>query len=191
MEQWKPIKGYEGCYEVSDLGNVRSVDRTVHTNIRFNKARIVRGRLLKLNLKNNGYYTVDLCKDGKISSQTVHRLVAKAFLPNPDSLKVVNHINGIKTDNNVSNLEWVSYKTNHWHAREHGLLTDIGQHNNKLIECVETGELFESSVRAAEWLMKTKPSNIKTKDVKVVAKNIRGASTGRTPKAYGYHWKDK
>ena len=190
MEQWKSIIGYEGFYEVSNAGNVRSVERNVATNIRFNTKRTLKARVLKCNLKQNGYYTVDLCKYGKIKSESVHRLVAEAFIPNPDCCKVVNHINGVKTDNRVENLEWVTYKENHWHAREHGLLTDIGQHNNKRVMCVEIGAEFENSISAAEWLIACKNPRISVPNVKGIAKNIRGAATGRTPMAYGYHWKD-
>ena len=190
MEFWKSVIGYEGMYEVSNTGNVRSVDRQVSTNIKFNTSRIIKGKTLNMNLKHTGYYSVDLCKNGKVKTESVHRLVAIAFIPNPNSSKVVNHINGIKTDNRVENLEWVSYKDNHWHARENNLLVNIGQHNNKLLLCIETNKVFENSVRAAEWLLSSQNPNIRTTNPNVIAKNIRGAVTGCTPKAYGYHWKD-
>lgn len=189
MEQWKPVVGYEGLYEVSDSGEVRGLDREVDTNIRFNNKRIVKGKILKKRIGTKGYYSVDLCKEGKVIRTNIHRIVAEAFIPNPDNLKVVNHINGDKQDNKVSNLEWVSYKENHWHARKTGLLTEIGQHNNKRIKCVETGDIFPNSVKAAEWLIENEGSKTTAKKSTVVG-NIRGAATGRTPKAYGYHWED-
>lgn len=188
MEIWRPIIGYEGLYEVSNFGNVRSIDHSANTNIRFNSKRIIRGRVLKLNLKNNGYYNVDLCREGKISSKSVHRLVAEAFLPNPDCLRVVNHIDGCKTNNHVSNLEWVTYRENHWHAREHSLLENIGQHNNIPVRCVETGANFKSCIEAAQWLMDSHDPHIKSYNRPVIARNIRSCTKGRTPKAYGYHW---
>lgn len=190
MELWKSVIGYEGMYEVSNTGNVRSVDRRVSTNIKFNTSRVIKGKPLDMNLKHTGYYSVDLCKNGKVKTESVHRLVAIAFIPNPNNSKVVNHINGIKTDNRVENLEWVSYKDNHWHARKNNLLVNIGQHNSKRLLCIETNTVFENSVRAAEWLLSSQNSNIRTTNPNVIAKNIRGAVTGRTPKAYGYHWKD-
>lgn len=191
MELWKPVVGYEGRYEVSDEGNVRSLDRIVRTGIKHNETRIWRGRQLKRSLKHTGYYSVDLCKDGKIRSESVHRLVAEAFIPNPEHKKVVNHINGNKADDRVENLEWVSYKENHWHARKTGLLTEIGQHNNKPVRCAETGQEFASCVLAAEWLLSINCPRIRSsKDVRVIARNVRRAARGGTPKAYGYHWEN-
>lgn len=190
MERWKSVVGYIGLYEVSDRGNVRSVEREINTAIRHNTRRMCNGKMLKRNLGTKGYYKVDLCKDGKVNTVNVHRLVAEAFIPNPNNLRVVNHINGIKTDNAVENLEWVSYQENHWHARESGLLTQIGQQNNKSICCVETGNVFENSVRAAEWLIDTKNPHIRKPNIKPIARCIRAASSGKVPRAYGYHWKD-
>ena len=190
MEIWKAVKGYENYYEVSNLGNVRSVDRSVRTTIKYNDTRVLKSRALKLHLKHNGYYMVDLSKEGEIHSKSVHRLVAEAFIPNPNNLKVVNHIDGVKTNNNVENLEWVTYQENHWHARNTGLLNNIGQHNNKTVYCVDTQMTFKNSAEAAKWLIESKNQSIKVPNIKTISKNIRGAVTGRTPRAYGYEWKD-
>ena len=189
MEQWKPVVGYEGLYEVSDVGEVRGLDREVNTNIRLNKKRIIKGKVLKKRVGTKGYYAVDLCKDGKVTRTNIHRIVAEAFIPNPKNLRVVNHINGDKQDNRISNLEWVSYKENHWHARNTGLLKEIGQHNNKSIKCVESEMIFPNRVKAAEWLMENKKSKTSAKK-NTVAGNIRRAVKGVTPKAYGYHWEE-
>lgn len=96
---WKEISGYEGIYEVSDTGLVRS--------LKFDKAKILKPQ-------NNGwgYLHVRLCKNGKAKITKIHRLVAEAFLPNPLSLETVNHIDEDKTNNNVSNLEWMSRTDN-------------------------------------------------------------------------------
>lgn len=190
MENWKPVVGYEGLYEVSDCGNVRGLDRPVNTNIRFNNSRIVKGKLIKSNLNNKGYYTVCLCKDGVVNKIPIHRIVATAFIPNPNNERVVNHISGIKTDNRVENLEWVSYRENHWHARTHGLLTEIGQHNNVAVRCVENGKEFASCARAAEWLIESRNPRIKSYNKSVIGRNVRECTRGRTPKAYGYHWEE-
>lgn len=96
MEEWKPVKGYEGLYEVSNLGRVKSLNYR-----RTGKERILKGR------KNNwGYLQVILYKDDKRKNYKIHRLVAQAFLPNPDNLPEVNHKDEDKTNNCVDNLEY-------------------------------------------------------------------------------------
>lgn len=85
-----------GLYQVSNLGRIQNS----------------RGRILKFDYSNKGYACVHLCKDGKSKKFRVHRLVAQAFIPNPDALPEVNHINFDKSDNNVSNLEWCDRKYN-------------------------------------------------------------------------------
>lgn len=103
-EIWRPVKGYETYYEVSNFGNVRSVDRVV---IRFNGRKcLCKGRILKPKKNNNEYLTCYLWKNSKYKFFTVHRLVAEAFLPNPDNLPQVNHKDENKANNCVDNLEW-------------------------------------------------------------------------------------
>lgn len=109
-EIWRPIVGYEGLYEVSDCGNVRSVDREIK-----NKGGLtihLKGKIIVQKVHKCGYTQVALCKDGKCKFKLVHRLVAEAFIPNPDNLPQVNHINETKTCNRLDNLEWVSAKDN-------------------------------------------------------------------------------
>lgn len=96
MERWKKIDGYDN-YSVSDMGRVRN-DRT--------------GRILKPGNLKQGYTQVHLSKNGKITNHLIHRLVALTFIPNPDNLPQVNHINEDKTDNHVNNLEWCTQQYN-------------------------------------------------------------------------------
>lgn len=104
-ETWRPVVGYEGLYEVSDLGNVRSLN--------YNGTGIIKN--LKPQLLPSGYLQVSLYKKGRPKSAAVHRLVAKAFIENPSYLPVVNHKDENKTNNEACNLEWctVKYNTNY------------------------------------------------------------------------------
>lgn len=107
MAEWRDIKGFEGLYQCSDEGEVRCVERINCRGYNMN------GKILKVCLnRHNGYLRVGLHKNGKQYSYLVHRLIAETFLPNDDPTKEVNHINECKTDNRVSNLEWVSHTVN-------------------------------------------------------------------------------
>lgn len=118
MEVWIDIKGFEGLYQVSNLGNVRSVDRIVRQS---NCTRVMKGKLLSPAISGGHYYTVVLSNKDNRKSYTVHRLVAENFIKNDDKSNVVNHIDGNKLNNNVSNLEFITHKENMKHAIELGL----------------------------------------------------------------------
>lgn len=117
----KPIKGYEGYYEVDPFGRVYSVDRivSVEDNGRsYNKP--LKGKQMKQSLHTKGYKTVSLTKDGKTKTCYVHRIVAEAFIDNPDNLPFINHKDEDKTNNFVDNLEWCTnqYNLNYGTARK-------------------------------------------------------------------------
>lgn len=105
-EKWKDIEGYEGIYQVSNLGNVRSL------YFKNNKYKIDRIKERSKTLDKKGYLRVILCKDGKIKNFQVHRLVAQAFIPNPNNYNEVNHKDENPSNNRVDNLEWCTHKYN-------------------------------------------------------------------------------
>lgn len=118
MENWKDIEGYEGYYQVSDLGRVKSVERLVNHSV--GHLRIVTEKILKEAVNVKGYHIVAFQKNG-LKTFIVHRLVAIAFIPNTENKTQVNHINGVKDDNRVENLEWVTAKENVIHAYKNEL----------------------------------------------------------------------
>lgn len=111
-EIWKPIANYEGIYEISNLGNIRSLDRVIYSN-RWDKNQFIKGKNLKPFLAANGYLRIELTdRDGDRKKFPVHRLVASTFIPNPNNYPQINHKDEDKTNNSISNLEWCTAKYN-------------------------------------------------------------------------------
>lgn len=121
IEEWRrvTIPEFSEYYEVSDLGRVRSLDRVCYGL----KARTVDGKVLRPSTNKFGYRNINLFRDGKSKSIHVHRLVGLAFIPNPSRFPVVNHLDGIKSNNVVANLEWTTDRMNRQHAIDIGRIT--------------------------------------------------------------------
>ena len=134
METWKNIKGYEGLYQISNKGRVKSL---------YNKNN-KKEKILKPGERNE-YLCVSLYKNNKKNVYSIHRLVAQAFLPNPDNLPVVNHKDENKLNNNVENLEWCNYGYNiNYGTRNERANIKRKKHRKKII-CVESNEIFNGS----------------------------------------------
>lgn len=146
-EWWMPIKNFEGFYEVSNTGKVRSLDRYV--KYKSSGLKLIKGKVLKQGLAKSGYYTVSLLKNSIQKTFTIHRLVSKAFIPNPRNLAYVNHKDEVKTNNDISNLEWCTPKYNNAYS-------GIGGHNKKKVyqfnKNREIINVFESTCEAAKIL---------------------------------------
>ena len=124
-EIWKDIEGYEGIYQVSNTGKVRSLDRKVWNYTK-------KGRILKMHNNGHGYYNVSLYSEEKNEKHSyIHILVAKAFIPNPNNYEQVNHKDFNKSNNCVDNLEWVSRKQNVLHYRESAYCKKVEKQRNK------------------------------------------------------------
>lgn len=120
-EVWKDINNFEGIYQISNKGNVRSLERYVYCKSK-NKPNLIKECILKQRLDKYGYFIVNLKKNQKSHIRKTHRLVAEAFIENIQNLETVNHINGIKTDNRVENLEWLSFGDNARHRTKNLLV---------------------------------------------------------------------
>ena len=132
QEQWKPIEGTDNDYEVSNLGRVRSMKQYYG----------VIGRIMPQTIQRSGYHYVMLHVNNKPTCRRVHRLVAKAFIPNPDNLPEINHIDGNKQNNAASNLEWATRRENTIHAYANGLINPMRNGT----PCIFCGALTRSNV---------------------------------------------
>lgn len=158
IEVWKDIEDYEGLYQISNIGRVKSIRREiVRTN---NSNYFLDGKILSPSYGGNKYPSVNLWRNKTYKTFTIHRLIAIHFIPNPDNLKHINHKNGKKYDFNIDNLEWCTHKENMIHASRNGLIKFhmIGKsgskhHNSKpIIKLDNAGEFVQefSSIMEAE-----------------------------------------
>lgn len=154
IEVWKDIVGYEGLYQVSNLGRVKSCEKMI-SHFRGG-LRKLKEKERKLVFDSDGYLVVDLYKNGKGKMNKVHRLVALAFIQNTENKKCVNHKNGIKSDNKVENLEWCTDSENQFHAFATGLKKpNINNEKSVLMYSNDNGDFimeFKSIAKASAYL---------------------------------------
>lgn len=180
-ENWLPILGHEGAYEVSDQGRVRSLDRAMFVRNRWGSfsPRTVRGRVLRHNDNGTGYAQVQLASGGERDPRLVHRLVAEAFLAQVDGAVFVNHKDGDKRNNHVQNLEWCTRSGNMAHAYSAGLMDP---HCVPVIgRCLRTGKetYYERQIDAEIALSGTgRPSSA-----------VHHCLVGKKLTAYGHEWR--
>ena len=172
MEIWKDIKGYEGLYQVSNLGRIRSL---YNNKIKFIKL------FNKIKNDENSYLRVQLVKNKIVKKFSVHRIVALAFIENPENKPLINHKNTIKIDNRVSNLEWCTQSENIIHAYKNNL---INLNTGRKIKCLNNNKEFKSSYAAAMWLNNYIFNN--TKKVKHLAEQIRRVAKKKRNQTLGF-----
>lgn len=166
MEIFKDIKGYEGLYQVSNMGNVKSLNKR-------------KGRILKPQKDSDGYLQVNLYKQGKLKHHKIHRLVAQAFIDNPNNYEEVNHRDEDKTNNNVTNLEWCTRLYNHNYGTINQRIAESNINHpktSKQVLCVETGLIYPSTMEVQR--------QFGFRNV-----HISSACNGKLKKAYGYTWR--
>lgn len=173
-EEWKDIPGYEGLYQASNLGRVKSLDRIVV--YKDGRMRTYKGRILSPGAVRGGYQAVLLSKNASYESKAVHRLVAEAFIPNPEKLPEINHRDRDVTNNNVTNLEWCTrlYNANHDGAVERR----IKQMRRKIQQRTMDDFVIQEYASVREASNKTGVSS----------GNISRAARGIYSHAGGYKW---
>lgn len=178
QEIWKNVVGYEGIYEVSNLGNVRSLDRTVPSKY-IDVTANIKGKQLKPIKNKYGYLRVNLCNDSGRKSKFVHRLVAMAFIENPNNFPQINHKDENKLNNSVENLEWCSAKYN-CNYGSHNLLCSLHNRNKKgkpVIGINTKGEII------------TFPSMREAERNGFNARGVWACCNGRQKTHKGYEWR--
>lgn len=144
IEIYKDVVGYEGLYQVSNLGNVKRISNYKCVNKKY-----LDNYTLKPLDNGKGYYRIKLCKNNLSKRVMLHRIIAEAFIPNPNNYKTINHINGDKKDNRIENLEWCTQSQNVLHAFKNGLKVipkgDTNKLSRKIID-TKTGEIYHSSL---------------------------------------------
>ena len=183
VEVWKPVKGYEGIYEVSDHARVRSLDRIARSKHRNGKSftRKVKGHIITQRVNNNGYMTVRLSKDGESKIHLVHRLVAVAFVPNPYELPFVNHKDDTPKNNMPDNLEWC---TNQYNVTYNNIQYRAKATRRKAVVQMTLDDKF-----VAEY----ESTHDAARKTGFHQGNIAGACRGQHNllNVYGFHWKYK
>lgn len=153
LEIWLDIVGFEKLYQVNQLGSIRSLSRTYYDSIGRHKTHI--GCVIVPRFDRYGYLRVGFHKNGKLKTISVHRAVASTFIPNPKGKKTINHKDGNKLNNHISNLEWNSFSENTKHAWKNGLIKTkkIGSRSlGRKVYCTKTGKQWNSISVCAEEL---------------------------------------
>ena len=177
MEIWKDVVGYEGYYQVSNFGNIRSVDRVIYSDkLHIGTKRELKGKMLKPYVNSHGYLALTLTKNGNEKLLRVHRIVAEAFIKNPNNYDQVNHIDGDKTNNKIENLEWCNNQYNVNHAYKNGLA-------NHYTKSVKQYDLKGNYIKTFESIIKASEA------VNGQHTNITKCAKGCINSAYGYKWR--
>ena len=189
-EIWKDIEGYEGLYQVSNLGRVRSLDRKSRNR---NGEILLKGKVLKCYTSSHGYPTATLSKNGIRKKIAVHILVGKAFIPNNENKPEINHIDGNKSNNVVTNLEWVTYSENLIHAWRTGLTKNTEKRKQRALKNLEIIRSKPSKKRKKVYCYETNKTysclDEAHKDTTVAKIDISRVARGIYKQAKGFHFK--
>ena len=176
-EVWKDIKGYEGLYKISNYGRIKSLERIIPTKINNNDFKLKREKILSPSKSKNGYLRICLFKNGNKKTYSIHRLVAQAFIPNPNNLPEVNHKDESKENNRVDNLEWCNniYNQNYGTRKER-----ISKNKSKKVNQYDLNGIFIKT-----WNSLTQVE----KELGLWQQNITKCCQGKYKTVGGYIWR--
>ena len=180
-EIWKDIVGYEGLYQISNYGRIKSLGRYYFSGIYNAIKKYQNENIRKTEKAKNGYMRIALCKDGKIKKYLIHRLVAEHFIDNPNKLPQVNHIDENKENNYYKNLEWCDNKYN----------MNYGKRNEKVRKSIiaTKGRKVNQYDLEDNFIKQYSSINGASKQFNRKGSNIRACCIGEQKTAYGYKWK--
>lgn len=185
-EIWKDVKGYEGLYQISNLGKIKRLSRLSYQ--RFGKL-LLNEKVMSNVIDNNGYVVVSLTNNKKQRKFLVHRLIAIHFIKNNNNLPCINHIDGNKQNNDISNLEWCSYSQNNKHALDNNLRKPPAPWKGKF------GTENKTSKKVGQYNLNGDLINIYPcvhevyRKLRFPVTNIAAACRGKQKTAYGFKWK--
>jgi len=186
-EIWKDIQGFEGLYQVSSLGAIKILGKPPLNGMANWRIKILKKEKIKKQGETIwGYKQAHLYKNGVGKALQVHRLVAMAFIENPDNLPIINHRNGIKTDNRVENLEWCTYSENLKHAFKIGLKKPSGNLFVKGHKRAKVRPIIQKSLDGE--FIKNFPSILEAHKLFGKKTNIPACLSGRQTQSCGYKW---
>ena len=187
-EIWKDIKGYEKMYQISNYGRIKSLSRFINSCKQYSSIGYYsKEKIIKQSVSKTGYYICTLCKNGKTRTFKVHRLIAEAFIDNPNNLPIINHKDGNKLNNSIDNMEWCDYSHNNKEAYKQGLkesnlkwIVELNKRKRKKVNQYDLNNNFikqYKSVHEAE--NETKAHHV----------NIIKVCKGQRITAGGYKWR--
>lgn len=188
MEEWRDIEGYEGLYQISNQGRLKSLKRVIPLHGKnqfseFDAQKTIQERIMNVSINGYGYCQSSLYKNGKFKTKLIHQLVARAFIPNPENKPTVNHIDGDKTNNCVDNLEWATSKEQTQH-----LMKELGFKSVISDKCRKRQiELHKKKVKRSDGMIFNSIKEASFGDNKL-RRHISEVCLGKRKRAGGYSW---
>lgn len=180
MEEWRDVKGYEGLYQVSNEGRVKSLERVIIRNDGVTQT--IKEKMLKLTIDKDGYLIANISVNGITYKKRVHRLVAQAFIPNPANLPIINHKDECKTNNFVENLEWCTCKYNLNYGTNPARISERVRNNKYLSKEIAQMTLDNNIIRIFPSIHEVE------RELGLFHTNVSSCALGKQKTCGGFRW---